>query len=321
MTARSAEQCYWMFRYLERAESTARMLSVTYLQSLEDRYFLRKVKHPLLFILDEEMNFSEKYPHQLEEKDFVEAFLVWQDENPSSLFNTIKHLREDARQVREILHINMWKTINDLYLWINEANVKQIYMNNRIEFYRTILEYCQLIKGSFYDFIYRDEYFHLMELGLLMERANQTLLILGELIKNWIGGGSNITNSEKIEYFSYLLGCCASTDNYLKRSDNFEFESIVSFFLQEDRSPFSVLFCLKGALKKIDNILRQGTHLQATDVTEQIEHVINEIQYTSCQGGLQKEIESQNARIIKELENINRLICEEFFHLNYLIKG
>lgn len=321
MTTRSAEQCYWMFRYLERTESLARMLSATYLFSLEDRGFLRKVKHPLLFILNEEMHFSEKYPHQLEEKDFIEDFLVWEEQNPSSLFSTIKNLREDARQVREVLHTNVWQTINDLYLWINNVSVKRFYIDNRIEFYTEILEYCQLIKGNFYELIFRDEYFHLMELGSLIERANQTLLILDELIKNWIESLNNESGHEKIEYFSYLLGCCASTDNYLKRSSNFEIDSIVNFFIKEQLSPFSVTYCLNESLQKIKSIMMLGSHVEATEVIKEIELLIEKINNTDYQEVLLKGSAPEKDALLKQLENINQLICEEFFHLNYLTKG
>lgn len=323
MTVRIAEQCYWMFRYLERSESLARMLTATYLFGMEDRKVLQNGKHPLLYILNEETQFSEKYPENLSNKEFIEQYLVWQPENPSSLLYSIKSFRENARQIREILHPSIWQTINDLYLWIgNEESVKPFYMSKRYDFYKQILDYCELIKGCFYDFTFRDEYYHLMELGLFVERANQTVRILDELVAPWIKNQSqDWENKEKIEYFSFLLNCCASTDTYLKRSSNFEIGSIIHFFVKESYSPFSIQYCLEQSSSNIQWIISKGSHAQTTSLLTEIEDFIKSNREQEFNKILETGFTREKESILKHLERINDLVVEEFFHLNYLVKG
>lgn len=310
MTARTAEKSYWMFRNLERAESLSRMLSTAFLFSLEEN----PEKHPLLYLVDNEI--------RLENKEVAEFFLVWEEQNPSSLISAIKNLWEDARVIRENLHANMCQPINDIYLWLIHPETKSLYTNKRYDFYKCISDYCQLILGSYYNYVYRDEYYHFMDLGIQIERANQVIFILDDIIANWIDKFQNSTenNKHKIESFSYLLACCASTDTYLKQSYNFEPRSIVRFFMHETLSPFSISYCLETSYNNILAIISKGKYQQSKSLIIQVQNLINSIAKMNFDDLLQNGITSESQFIQKSLSDINESINKEFFQLTYLVK-
>ena len=125
MLSRVAENLYWMGRYLERAENTARFINSTTQVLLDlprDASFGWKV---LLKVAGLDQEFASRYEHA--DEDSLMSFLVEDEENPSSILSSIQNARENARTVREVLPMEIWERINSLYLYIrdNAPRVKQ----------------------------------------------------------------------------------------------------------------------------------------------------------------------------------------------------
>src|SRR4029077_13667549 len=114
MLSRIAESLFWLARYIERAEDTARILDVNYhmlLEQSQQSYRLRW--EPLIIMAGEEKLFHQIYGEAKHEDVF--ELLAFSKENPSSIVQCVSKARENARTIRDRLSREMWEDINGLF--------------------------------------------------------------------------------------------------------------------------------------------------------------------------------------------------------------
>src|SRR5215470_10904970 len=128
MISRVAEHCYWMSRYLERAENTARVLDVNQILLLDLDVPLEQRWRPVLII-------SGVYDMPGEpESEAVQSYMTWETDNLSSIAGSIGAARENARVIREVISAEMWERMNYYHLWLHGPTARALYEANRSEF-------------------------------------------------------------------------------------------------------------------------------------------------------------------------------------------
>ena len=132
MLSRVAERLYWMARYLERAEDTAR-LTQSYSHLIMD---MPAGATPgwdiLVHILDAGPVFSEN--HRAFNEQNVLKFLIADLDNAGSIRHCIKAARENVRTTRDVLPEEVWEQVNELYLFSEEQAPKSVGRRNRHRF-------------------------------------------------------------------------------------------------------------------------------------------------------------------------------------------
>src|SRR4051812_29225216 len=112
MISRVAEHCFWMSRYLERSENTARLLDVNQAHLLDYDVPVEQQWQPLLIISG---------IHDFEgpfDAETVQNQLTWEEDNPSSIVCSVQAARENARIIREVISAEMWERLNFYHLWL-----------------------------------------------------------------------------------------------------------------------------------------------------------------------------------------------------------
>ena len=124
MLSRIAESLFWLARYIERAEDTARILDVNYhmlLEQSQQSYRLRW--EPLIIMAGEEKLFRKLYDEVNAENVF--EFLAFREDNPSSIVQCIAKARENARTIRDRISREMWEDINGLYYTVTRFHPQE----------------------------------------------------------------------------------------------------------------------------------------------------------------------------------------------------
>src|SRR5438128_308110 len=101
MISRVAEHCYWLARYLERAENTARVLDVNHTLLLDCHVPVEQQWQPILII-------TGILDHPASTAEAVQDFMTWDADNPSSVVSSLGAARENARIIREVISAEMW---------------------------------------------------------------------------------------------------------------------------------------------------------------------------------------------------------------------
>ena len=178
MLSRTADHLFWMARYTERAENTARMLDVNLQTQLlpQSAEAAEQGWRALLGISELQPAFDDKYP-AITHKDVFD-FMVKDPENPSSIASCLTHARENARAVRGALTTEVWETQNTTWLDMQSVLNNHTLERDPGEFFEWVKHRSHLSRGVTIGTMLKDEAFYFIRLGTFLERADNTARIL-----------------------------------------------------------------------------------------------------------------------------------------------
>jgi len=249
LISRVAESCFWLNRYIERVETAARMLDVNFALQLDidvprgDRWL------PLVIVAGQEHHFRDSTPAALvDDSETVQRYLTWEEDNPSSILASLRAARENARTIRETISLEMWETLNDLWIWFRERAAQRLYERDRHAFLVRLRDQCLLFHGIAAATMLHEDPFEFMRLGTALERVGQTARVLD--VKYHAVGPTHGELEMPIEAAEWLatLRFCSGVEPFLKRKDQTLSGRAVAHFLLFDPSfPRSVLHNLHRA--------------------------------------------------------------------------
>ena len=174
MLSRTADHLFWMSRYTERAENTARMLNVSYETSLlpQSSATVQAGWEGLLSISELLPAYTQLHgevtPHH------VMQFMVMDPNNPSSIISCLRAARENARAVRGALTTEVWETQNQTWLEVNRMIRSGEFEADPGKFFEWVKFRSHLSRGVTVGTMLMDESLHFMRLGTFLERADNT---------------------------------------------------------------------------------------------------------------------------------------------------
>ncbi len=177
MLSRTADHLYWMARYMERAENTARMLDVNYQTSLlpQSADAAEQGWKGLLSISELSGDFAKRYGGVSARN--VMDYMVVDAQNPSSIRSCLMAARENARAVRGTLTTEVWETQNQTWL-----EFQRLAAGNFQRDPGTLFEWVKfrshLSRGVTVGTMLQDEAFHFLRIGSFLERADNTARLL-----------------------------------------------------------------------------------------------------------------------------------------------
>lgn len=177
MLSRHAASAFWMGRYIERAESTARMIDVHYHFGLESPLMGEVLGwSSILAISGQEELFSKNHSTQ-DERSILE-FFAFDEENPGSIYNSVRSARENARSIRDQISSEMWESLNRFYLDYRDWDVDRIIERSPFEFFKEVRNGSHLFQGVTNRTLMMGETRDIYDAGRFLERADQTTRIL-----------------------------------------------------------------------------------------------------------------------------------------------
>ncbi|MGI8690797.1 MAG: alpha-E domain-containing protein [Thermomicrobiales bacterium] len=181
MLSRIAESLYWIGRYVERAEDTARITDVNYHHTLEmgaspeARERRRQHWEALVIIVGEAPRFFTM--HEQANEETVPPYLTFATENPHSIVSCVARARENARTMRHQIASEMWEVLNRFHLELQrlqEFGETPVSAENVHLFYRSIKEFSHLFQGITDSTMPREEGWYFLQAGKFLERAEKT---------------------------------------------------------------------------------------------------------------------------------------------------
>ena len=178
MLSRTADHLFWMARYMERAENTARMLDVTYEAALlpQSSDAAEKGWKGLLGISELTADFARRYP--LLTPDNVMRFMVSDAGNGSSIHSCLRAARENARAVRGTLTTEVWETQNQTWLEFQRMGAGDSFLRDPSRMFEWVKFRSHLSRGVTAGTMLQDEAFHFLRIGSFLERADNTARLL-----------------------------------------------------------------------------------------------------------------------------------------------
>jgi len=243
MISRVANSCFWLTRYIERVDTWSRLLDVTSGFSLDVGVVGTGRWRPLIIIVGQEEDFLERFGEEaVEDSEIVQRYLVWDDENPYSIYSSATAVRENARMIREEISVEMWEAVNEFWLWLKSRSAKRLFEREREAFYQRICSQCMMFYGICYSTMLHEDPYTFITLGRAVERVGQSARLLDlrhhALQEGEDEGASPIDAAQWIA----ILRSCSAYDPFFKRASSVLGGPAVAQFMVFDRAfPRSIL--------------------------------------------------------------------------------
>lgn len=315
MISRVAESCFWMHRYIERAESMARMIRVNSGFLLDVALPLGEQWRPVLIVSGEEPRFLELFGEAaVEDGEAVQRYLTWDPRNPSSIINSIDAARENARTIRETVSLECWQAINDFHLWLHSARSRTLYEKSRTAFYERLKERCHLFHGVCQNTMLHEAPFDFMRLGMLLERAGQTARLLD--VKYHALGPTERTEETAAEtaHWIAILRAAAAYEAFFKTVGlTLSGPAVADFLLRHESFPRSVYHCLDRAANFLRRVQPDGDSEIGARSAALLEALMEDVRDLSEDAIVRVGIHEGITLVVDRTAEIAEAVRSEFF--------
>jgi uncharacterized alpha-E superfamily protein len=265
MLSRTADHLYWMARYTERAENTARMLDVAVQTSMlpQSKHDTEQAWRAMLGISELREAFDAR--HDRLDAQSVLAFMVNDPDNSSSIVSCLTAARENARAVRGVLTTEVWETHNATWIGLSE----RLRMNSDPgEFFEWVKYRCHLWRGVTFGTMLDDEAMVFIRLGTFLERADNTARLLDVKYHGAKDAGrseaaDDMLSQREFYYWAALLRSVAGFEIYRKvYRDAITPARVAELLMLRADMPRSLLACMQQVvanLKVISNDVSRET--------------------------------------------------------------
>lgn len=245
LLSRVAERLYWAARYLERAEGTARIVREHSNVIIDLPLSVTPAWDHLLGITGGREGFDKRYDHSDEAS--IVSFLVADTANPGSVRSSIAQARENLRTCRDILPVQAWNAVNDLYLAAGRGATDGVQRRNRSRFLEIVIASHQRLLGILTSTMSRDEAYTMLRLGRHIERADMATRVLDVRAGLLLGERPERAELYDDLQWSSVLRSLSALQMYNRRSAMGDgAPEVIRFILGEATFPRSVAYCLAG---------------------------------------------------------------------------
>jgi uncharacterized alpha-E superfamily protein len=255
MISRVADHCLWFGRYVERAESTARLLATTHNLALDAELEPAACWRPVAVVAGEEGAFRERWGDAVfEDGEKIEETLTWDDETGVSIKRSVGAARWNARTIREAVSLEAWEATNELHLWMSSDGARTEFTHHRFDFYRRVRSGTQLLLGLLRSTMLHDEPLDFIWLGVMLERVSQTARIL-DVHHHAFTTASARHEVVATSLWLSLLRSLSGFEPFMKRHQGkVTSDMVVRFLVGEERFPRSVAYCVRAAYERLSGI-------------------------------------------------------------------
>jgi len=238
MLSRIAEALFWIGRYVERSDDTARILDVHLQVLLEDSWIDEDLAcRSLLSVMGAEA------PEGPVGRGRVLELLVYDESNPSSIVGALGAARHNARGARETVSSEMWQVLNSAWTSLPDVRRDLVSVHELLWWVR---ERAAMVAGVADATMSHDDCWHFLVLGRSLERADMTARLVATRA---IAGGPSWT---------HLMRSCGAYQAFLRTYRGAGGDENAAEFLLLDRlfprSVYAALVTAENALRRLDPV-------------------------------------------------------------------
>jgi len=298
MLSRVANSIYWLNRYIERAENVARFIDANYHMTLDIPDSSDDQWQPLINTTGDHELFEKLYGEVTRENAI--EFLVFDRNNPNSIYSCVRAARENGRSVREYISSEMWEQLNSFYLMINTA-AKEVSMDLPHQFFVDIMTASHTFIGITESTMNHGEGWHFGRMGRMLERADKTSRLLDVKYFILLPSVDYIGSSYDNILWGALLRSASAFEMYRKRHGRIDPKKIVDFLLLDTNFPRAVHYCMVTAMISMNNITGSPRGTFVNKAEQSLGRLLAEFNFASLEDifeqGLHEYLDSTQTRI------------------------
>ena len=318
MLSRTADHLYWMARYMERAENTARMLDVNYQTALlpQSVEAAEQGWRGLLSICELTQSYHQRHGEIDAAK--VMAFMVSDDTNSSSIASCLRAARENARAVRGALTTEVWETQNQTWLEFKRMLSQHEFKRDPAAFFEWVKFRSHLSRGVTVGTMLQDEALNFLRIGTFLERADNTARLLDVKFharpgnNDLFGMGPRIREQEQevdFYYWSAILRSVSCFEIYRKAYRNvIRPDKVTELLILRPDMPRSLAACMNGVVNNLAHVANQ----QSGETLRRAGRLRADLQYGHIEEILDGGLHAYLTQFLSRVNDLGYAISRDF---------
>jgi uncharacterized alpha-E superfamily protein len=265
MLGKTAGGLYWMFRNLERAENTARLIEAGF------RIALTRSTDPASdwrsVIVTSAQRVAYESKHTGYDSGRVTDFLLRDPNNPSSVLNLIKNARDNARLTRTAITTEVWGAVNETWMRLTEQLSAPIPETELPRVLDSIRRQSALVRGALHGTMLRNDIYDFCRLGTFLERADNTARIVDVKYHSLLPSPSFVgSKMDNVQWETLLRSVSAHRAFRWGVDGDYNAANIANFLILDRRMPRSLGYCAANIVDNLTYICDQ--YAQETESLE-----------------------------------------------------
>ncbi len=277
MLGRTAGGLFWMFRYLERAENTARLLEAGHHMALTRSESAESEWESIVRTAGMNMGYDAKYDSYTAKQ--VIDYLLRDKDNASSVMSSIDLARSNGRQVRTALSSEVWEATNECWMDLKKTLSQPIEESALHDTLILIRNRAAIVRGALHGTMLRNDIFSFARLGTFIERADNTARILDVKYYVLLPSAAFVgTTMDNAQWEVILRSVSAERSYRWLNAGAASPVGVADFLILDERMPRSLAFCTRKVghfLQHLENDyeLRQTSQIKAAVLLARIEEM------------------------------------------------
>ena len=272
MLGKTAGGVFWMLRYMERTENTARMIDAGLRISLTRSSAAESEWTSILTAIGHLDTYLEKY--EVVEGNRVINFLLRDKTNPSSVMSAVEAARTNARLVRTALTREVWEAVNECWMELRDLLARPVREQNLPDILQIIRQRSAYVRGSLAGTMVRNDVYDFARIGTFFERADNAARVLDVkyyiLLPSIMHVGSA---SDNVQWETILRATSSSRAYQTLHEGEYDPRMIARFLILDKRLPRSLAFCYRKISDNLDYIAKDyGDRMPSHGLVEKICH-------------------------------------------------
>ena len=255
MLGKTAGGIYWMFRFLERGENTARLVEAGFRIALTRSSDTASEWKSVVTTASAQAGYTEKYDDYSATN--VVDYLLRDATNPSSVISVAEKARTNARMVRTALTTEMWEAVNENWMTLKDALKDPIKETELPAILATIRQQSALVRGALHGTMLRNDIYDFARVGMALERANNTARIIDVKYYTLLPSASFVGSPlDNVQWETILRSVSAHRSFRWLNDDDMSSVTIADFLILDSRFPRSLAFCSRILESNLDYLAK-----------------------------------------------------------------
>lgn len=253
MLGKTAGGLFWMFRYLERCENTARLIDAGFRIALTRSSAGAGEWMSIVTAAGAREAFEARHEEYL--GDNVTDFLLRERDNPSSVRSSIEAARTNARLVRTALTREVWEATNECWMTLDRLLAKPVRERELPDVLGTIRQQSALVRGALHGTMLRNDIYDFARIGTFLERADSTARILNVKYYVLLPSVSLVGSSlDNVQWETILRSVSAHRSYRWLNGADITPKSIADFLILDRRMPRSLAFSSSKIAENLNHL-------------------------------------------------------------------
>ncbi|MBC7785454.1 MAG: alpha-E domain-containing protein [Burkholderiales bacterium] len=314
MLSRDADSMFWMARYVERAEHSARLLRVMLMLLTDIGDMTQEIEHRMWNTILSAMRAGDAPEGKGSLESRVISFMTFDQKNPSSIVSCIAKARENARAIRESISSEMWECLNTLYWRVTGDDSQARYDDSPDAFLFQIMNGSMLFQGVTDGTMAHDQRWYFVHTAKHLERLDVTARVLQGRFEVLARMGAELDQPIRNIHLMGVLRSCCSLEAYRRlHLADLDAVRVAEFLILQKDFPRSIRFCVNQLHHAVTGV-RVSNGQQAPSAPERIVGRLGaHLEYASTDEMLQEGLTVYLAKIQETANQASVALQQAYF--------